>query len=88
MTFRFLGHLIGDDDAYMDKAEKQAAVAADPVPRFRAKLLADRAATEVELADIEAGIERALDEAVEFAVNSPFPELSELQRDVYAEEVL
>ncbi len=88
MTFRFMGHLMGDDDAYMDKAEKQAAIAADPVPRFRAKLLSDRAATDDELKRMEDEIERALDEAVEFAVNSPFPDLRELQLDVYETEMV
>ena len=39
MTFRFHGHVMGDADAYMDPLEKQAAVAADPVPRYRATLL-------------------------------------------------
>jgi TPP-dependent pyruvate/acetoin dehydrogenase alpha subunit len=37
---------------------------------------------------MEDEIERALDEAVEFAVNSPFPELRELQLDVYETEMV
>ncbi|MDB5714813.1 MAG: pdhA [Sphingomonadales bacterium] len=88
MTFRFMGHVYGDDDAYMDKAEKQAAIDADPVPRFRARLIADGIASEATLADIEAGIERALDEAVEFALASAFPSPDELRRDVYEAEVM
>ncbi|MEO5597300.1 MAG: thiamine pyrophosphate-dependent enzyme, partial [Novosphingobium sp.] len=85
MTFRFHGHVFGDSDAYMDKAQKQAAIAADPVPIFRARLIAEGIATEVELAAIEAEIEARIDAAVEFALASPFPELSELTTDVYAE---
>ena len=87
MTFRFMGHLIGDDDAYMDPAEKQAAVDADPVPLFRARLIADGVASEAQLKAIEDDIETALDEAVEFAVASPFPEVRELALDVYEEEL-
>ena len=87
MTFRFMGHLYGDDDAYMDKAEKQAAVDADPVPRFRARLIADGVASDEQLKAIEHGIEAALDEAVEFAVASPFPDARELALDVYGEEL-
>ena len=87
MTFRFMGHLYGDDDAYMDKAEKQAAMDADPVPRFRARLIADGVASEDQLKAIEDGIEAALDEAVEFAVASPFPDVRELALDVYEEEL-
>jgi len=87
MTFRFHGHVFGDADAYMDKAQKQAAVEADPVPIFRARLIAEGIASESELAAIEADIEAQLDEAVEFAFASPFPDLDELTRDVYANGV-
>lgn len=87
MTFRFMGHLYGDDDAYMDKAEKQAAIDADPVPRLRARLIEGGIASEEQLKHIEDEIEAALDAAVEFAMASPFPEVSELRRDVFEEEI-
>lgn len=87
MTFRFEGHVFGDADAYMDKAQKKAAIAADPVPRFRSRLIADGIATEDQLAKIEAEIEAEIDEAVEFALGSPFPQPHELTRDVFAQGV-
>ena len=87
MTFRFHGHLLGDMDGYMDKDEKAAAIAADPVPRFRAWLIEQGHVSDADLAVIEAEIEAALDDAVEFAINSPFPGLEDLDRDVYAEEM-
>jgi acetoin:2,6-dichlorophenolindophenol oxidoreductase subunit alpha len=87
MTFRFFGHIFGEGDEYMDKALKQAAMAADPHPRFRAKLLAEGHATEAELAAIEAQIDNDIEEAVKFALASPFPDVAELRRDVYAEEL-
>jgi len=87
MTFRFNGHVFGDADAYMDKAQKKAAVEADPVPIFRARLIAEGIATEEQLAAIEADIEKRIDDAVEFALASPFPEIDELTKDVYAEGV-
>lgn len=86
MTFRFHGHVMGDMDGYMDKAQKQAAIEADPYPRFRARLIADGLADEATLAKIEADVETALDEAVDFALASPFPALDELRRDVFADE--
>jgi len=87
MTFRFFGHVFGDADGYMDKEQKKAAMAADPVPAFRARLIAEGIATEEQLAAIEADIETRIDQAVEFALASPFPELDELTKDVYAEGV-
>jgi pyruvate dehydrogenase E1 component alpha subunit len=87
MTFRFYGHIFGDADAYMDKAQKNAAMEADPVPALRAKLLAEGHATEGELADIEAAIEKEVDEALQFALDSAYPEIVELRRDVYEQEI-
>ena len=86
MTFRFFGHVFGDADGYMDKAEKQAAIAADPVPRFRAQLIEQGIATEAALAEMEAGIEADLDEAVEYALAGAFPGIEELSIDVFAAE--
>ena len=45
-----MGHVFGDDDKYMTKEEKAAALAKDPLPRFRARLIADGIATEAQLA--------------------------------------
>ena len=87
MTYRFNGHVFGDADTYMDKEEKAAAIAADPVPRFRAYLIEQGIATEAELAAYEADVETQLDEAVEYALASPFAGVEELRRDVYATEV-
>ena len=87
MTFRFNGHVFGDADAYMDKEQKKAAMEADPVPIFRARLIAEGIASEEQLSAIEADIEKRIDDAVEFALASPFPELDELTKDVYAEGV-
>jgi len=85
MTFRFQGHVMGDADAYMDKAEKQEAIAADPYPRFRADLIARGIADEAALAKIEEDVEAAIDDAVEFALAAPFPDIAELRQDVFAD---
>lgn len=88
MTFRFMGHVFGDADGYIPKEMKAEAMANDPVPRFRARLIADRIATEEQLAEIEAGIEKEIDEAIEFALASPMPTADDLRFDVYAEEIV
>ncbi|MBG6120029.1 MULTISPECIES: thiamine pyrophosphate-dependent dehydrogenase E1 component subunit alpha [unclassified Sphingobium] len=87
MTYRFFGHVFGDADGYMDKDRKAQAMANDPVPRFRQILIETGVATEAQLAEIEAGFEADLDEAVEYAIASDFPDISELQRDVFAQGV-
>jgi acetoin:2,6-dichlorophenolindophenol oxidoreductase subunit alpha len=87
MTFRFHGHVFGDMDGYMDKDEKKGWMAKDPVPTFRAWLIANGHAGEADLAAIEASINQGLDEAVEFALASAVPDVAELRRDVFAQEL-
>jgi pyruvate dehydrogenase E1 component alpha subunit len=84
-TYRFHGHLMGDAMEYMDKDERKAAMEADPVPAFRAWLLDNGHATEEQLAELEETITAAIDDAVEFAMNSPYPDADELYTDVYAD---
>jgi len=54
---------------------------------FRQWLIASKNATEDELAALEAAIEKEIDEAVEFAVDSPYPDVAELRKDVFEEEM-
>lgn len=83
-TFRFNGHLIGDPGAYIPKAEYEQALANDPFPKFRNWLAAQQHASAAQLDEIDAGVRREIDEAVDFAMNSPVPDVAELGRDVYA----
>jgi pyruvate dehydrogenase E1 component alpha subunit len=60
---------------------------ADPVPRLRARLIADRIASEAELAAMEADIEAQIDDALQFALASPWPEPDALRFDVFEQEI-
>ena len=83
-TFRFEGHLLGDDSAYIPKAEMEAARAADPVPRFRASLIGNGHVSVEAIAAIDAEIDREVADARAFALEGPWPEASALDEDVYA----
>ncbi len=87
MTFRFFDHNFGDDDSYIPKEQKAAAMEADPVPALRARLIAGRIASEDELAAIEADIEAQIDDAVQFALESPWPDPDDLRFDVFEKEI-
>lgn len=84
LTFRFNGHLIGDMGEYIPKAEYQAALAADPYPRFRQWLQDHGHSTAESLQALERQVASEVDEAVKFAFDSPLTDPSEIQRDVYA----
>jgi len=86
-TFRFLGHVLGDDDFYIPKEEKEAAIAKDPLPALRARLIAEGHTNEEQLSKMQADLEAEIADAEEFGMNSPLPSVDELRRDVFAEEI-
>jgi pyruvate dehydrogenase E1 component alpha subunit len=87
MTFRFNGHLLGESGGYMDKDLYADAQTKDPMPILRARLIAEGIASEDELKAIETDIDARIDAALTAAMDAPFPDLAELKRDVFAEEI-
>lgn len=88
MTYRFMGHVFGVDTMeYMPKEEMAAAMANDPVPAYRARLVDSGTVGEDEMAALEARVDQEVAEAVEFALNSPPPDPADTYTDVYAEVV-
>ncbi|MDB5702358.1 MAG: pyruvate dehydrogenase [Sphingomonadales bacterium] len=87
MTFRFNGHLLGETGHYMDKAIYADAQTKDPMPKLRQRLIDEGIATEEKLAGIESDINAAIDSALAAAIAAPFPDIAELKRDVFAEEI-
>jgi acetoin:2,6-dichlorophenolindophenol oxidoreductase subunit alpha len=85
LTFRFNGHLIGDAGEYIPKAEYQAALAADPYPKYRQWLIDKGYFTQAAVDALEAEVKADIDSAVQFAFDSPLTDASEITRDVYAE---
>ncbi len=86
-TFRFMGHVFGDADSYMTKEEKDAAIAVDPLPIYRQKLIDTGVATEDQLAALTTQTEAEVQDAIDFAMACEFPSVDELRRDVFAEEI-
>jgi pyruvate dehydrogenase E1 component alpha subunit len=84
VTFRFRGHYFGDPMAYIPKEQLAAAEEADPLPRFRARLVAAGTCTGEELDNMDTAAEAAVEEALATVTASPEPPLDELDRDVYA----
>ena len=87
-TFRFMGHFFGDDSSYIEKEIMADRVERDPVPALRAALLSEGHADEDGLTSLERECRDCIDDAVEFARTSDYPDASELGQDVYAQEVL
>ncbi len=84
VTFRFRGHYFGDRMTYIPKDQLAAALAADPVPRFRGHLVDAGIATEDELNRIDAEALQAVESALQTVMSADAPSVDELDRDVYA----
>lgn len=82
MTYRFRGHSMGDPQRYRTREEVEEAKARDPIARWRRTVLENDLATEAELQEIRDEVEAEVEEAVQFAENSPAPDPSELYNDV------
>lgn len=84
VTYRLEGHVVGDRMAYMPAEEREAALAADPVPAFRRWLVDQGHFTAAQLGEVEERVEAEIDDAVAYALACPPPPASELFEDVYA----
>jgi acetoin:2,6-dichlorophenolindophenol oxidoreductase subunit alpha len=85
-TYRYFGHHQGDDPLrYRTTEEQRAARERDCIKRFRDFVLAERLLEPSDLNQIEEKNKRRVDEAVEFAENSPLPPPADLYTDVYVE---
>ncbi|MEN6480188.1 MAG: thiamine pyrophosphate-dependent dehydrogenase E1 component subunit alpha [Anaerolineales bacterium] len=82
-TYRWYGHSRSDPRVYRTKEEEQAWRDRDPIPNLARRLVEQGIATREEVDAIEAGAEKAVAQATEFALASPMPDPAELEKDVY-----
>jgi TPP-dependent pyruvate/acetoin dehydrogenase alpha subunit len=66
------------------REEYEAALRGDPVPRFRAALVKGGVLTPPKADELGAQVAKEMDEAVTFAVKSPYPKLESALDNVYA----
>ncbi|MDW8040899.1 MAG: pyruvate dehydrogenase (acetyl-transferring) E1 component subunit alpha [Nitrososphaerota archaeon] len=83
-TYRHRGHSRVDPAKYRPKEEVEAWLARDPIKRFREKLLELNVLTEVEIQQIDREVAAEIEEAVQYAMESPYPAPEEALEDVYA----
>ena len=84
VTFRFRGHYFGDRMPYIPKDQLEAALAADPVPRFRRHLADAGTCGEDELSGIDDEAAATVEAALQAVMSADSPTADELDRDVYA----
>ena len=91
LTYRQRGHVGPDDNVQGTHTDIRPAkeikqwLKKDPIKRFEKYLLGQAGFTDHELKGLHASITQEVDEAFDFARNSPFPGQEELTRYVFAE---
>ncbi len=86
-TYRFLGHHVGDinREYYRSKEEENHwRTERDPLDLLSEWMINNGMAERSIFEQIERGITNEVEAAVEFAINAPFPELEEVDTNVYA----
>jgi pyruvate dehydrogenase E1 component alpha subunit len=83
VTYRFRGHSMADPEEYRTKDEVEEWRRRDPIASFSKRLVDDGVFSEDELEKFDQEAVAQVDESVQFADNSPFPELDSLYDDLY-----
>jgi len=85
-TYRYRGHSMSDPQKYRSKEEVEAYKERDPIEQVKKTILENNILTQAELDEIDANIKVRVQESVDFAENSPFPDAFEAYKDVYVQE--
>ena len=86
-TYRHRGHFEGDAGAYKPTEEQKEWLEKDPIPRIEKFMIENKIVTEKELGDLRNEVKNQIEEAIEFANNSPYPELETAVNDIYSDIV-
>ncbi len=85
-TYRYKGHSISDPQKYRSKDEVEEYKSQDPIEKVRKTILSNKYAIEADLKSIDDRIAVLVDDCVKFAEESPWPDDSELLKDVYVDK--
>jgi pyruvate dehydrogenase E1 component alpha subunit len=83
-TYRWHGHSEHDKAFYRTAEELAMWKSRDPIPTFTTYLQGLHALSDEKLAEVEGRVKQTIDDAVDFAMNSPDPEPGEAVADLYA----
>jgi pyruvate dehydrogenase E1 component alpha subunit len=86
LTYRFVGHSMGDPERYRGREEIEKWQEDDPIGKFREYLTGSKEATVKQLDAVDAAVLAEVQAAVDFAESSPEPEATALYHDIYADE--
>lgn len=84
-TYRYRGHSMSDPAKYRSKEEVEEYKDKDPINQVLKVITDNGYATAEQIEQINEKVKMEVDEAVQFAEESPWPDDSELYKDIYAD---
>ena len=84
-TYRYKGHSMSDPAKYRTKEEVEAYKKLDPIETTLDTILKKKYATQAQIDEIIARVEKEIDDCVQFAEQSPYPEDAEIYKDIYTQ---
>eukprot|EP00210_Caulerpa_lentillifera_P000118 g113.t1 len=84
-TYRYRGHSLADPDELRSQEEKAHYQKRDPIPAFRKEMTTKGILKSADFEAIDKEVEKAIDNAVEFADKSPKPDKGQLLENVFAD---
>jgi pyruvate dehydrogenase E1 component alpha subunit len=84
-TYRYRGHSMSDPAKYRTKEEVEAYREQDPIEQLKNQMMAQGLLDEAAFEQLEEKLEVLVQEAVTFAEESPWPDVSEMYKDVYVQ---
>ncbi|MET3634723.1 thiamine pyrophosphate-dependent dehydrogenase E1 component subunit alpha [Streptococcus porcorum] len=85
ISYRWFGHSTADAGVYRTKEEVDEWKKKDPLIKYRNYLVENEISTHEELDAIDAQVVKEVDDAYEFAVNSPDPDLAVAYEDIWVD---
>jgi len=85
-TYRYKGHSISDPQKYRSKEELEEYKAKDPIQILLKTIKENNIASEEEINNINERVDKAVEECVKFAEESPWPNDDEVLKDVYVDK--
>ena len=84
MTYRYRGHSMADPVKYRESSEVEEWRINDPIDRFKAVALEEGLITPAEIEQIQKEVAETIAEAIDYAKQSPFPDVDSIYDNVYA----
>ena len=85
MAYRFHGHSMADPSNYRENEEVKEQMGRDPIDKFRALCLESNILSQEDISELDEQVDATVQEAREFAENSPEPSESDLYSHIYAD---